>query len=232
MESISRDAHTQPLGARATTSAKNADAPDLTNLIERIAGGDRDALGELYDLTVSKLFALAHLILQNSADAEEIVCDVYTQVWQSAARYQGERGAVMGWLLVICRTRALDLNRRNRLRARLACRETPPADEEPQEQIGPEDILDLIKLGTAVHEALTKLTPLRRRLVALAFFKGLSHGEIAAACRLPVGTVKSHIRRALAELRAELAEAQRDGLAEGCNACVARVPAASDTPDR
>jgi RNA polymerase sigma-70 factor, ECF subfamily len=210
MESISSETHSgAPRDATATGAQANPDSSDLTKLIERIAAGNRDALGELYDATVSKLFALARLILRNPADAEEVVCDVYTQVWQSAARYQGERGAVMGWLLVICRSRALDLSRRNRLRSQREALDAQPSDE-PLVEKSPEDILDCINQGTAVHRALQRLTPLRRQLISLAFFKGLSQVEIAGECQLPVGTVKSHIRRALATLRAELAEGEGD----------------------
>jgi RNA polymerase sigma-70 factor (ECF subfamily) len=206
MESISGGTHGTSCGSQASGATTSPDASDLANLVQRIAEGDHDAVGELYDLTVSRLFALAQLILRNSADAEEIVCDVYTQVWQNAAKYQGARGAVMGWLLVMCRSRALDLARQNRLRARLALVESGHNNEESVEPTAAEDILDLMKQGTAVHQALGKLTPLRRRLIALAFFRDLSHGEIAEQCQLPVGTVKSHIRRALTALRAEMAE--------------------------
>src|SRR5689334_15946954 len=89
---------------------------DLAELVARIAGSDREALGELYDATVARLFAIARLILRNSADAEEIVCDVYAQVWESAAQYRGDRGAVLAWLAMICRSRSLDRIRRNRIR--------------------------------------------------------------------------------------------------------------------
>ena len=100
--------------------AKGSDVTDLSGLVQRIAMADREALGELYDATVARLYAVAHLILRNTADAEEAVCDVYTQVWQTAANYSGERGAVLAWLLMICRTRALDRLRRNRVRLKAA----------------------------------------------------------------------------------------------------------------
>lgn len=207
----SHSGNTGPTQSGAPTAGEpNPTALDLTNLMQRITAGDREALGELYDLTVSKVFALAQVILRNSADAEEVACDVYTHVWENAAQYQGGRGAVLGWLLVVCRSRALDLSRRNRTRARFASLEAPPTDEEPTERASPEEMLDLMEQGTAVHRALEKLTPMRRRLIALAFFQGLSHLEIAEKCNLPVGTVKSHIRRSLAALRAELAEGGND----------------------
>jgi RNA polymerase sigma-70 factor, ECF subfamily len=180
----------------------------LVELVQRVSGGDRDALGGLYDLTVARLFALARIILRNTSDAEEVVCDVYTQVWQSAAEYRIERGAVMHWLLMLCRSRALDRLRRNRVRAQAVVTHSAEVLETEAQslQAGPEDILDHIQQGTAVHRALETLTPVRRQLISLAFFKGLSHVEIAAECGLPVGTVKSHIRRALTTLRVELVE--------------------------
>jgi RNA polymerase sigma-70 factor (ECF subfamily) len=182
---------------------------DLKPLIQRISAGEHDALAELYDATVVRVYAMAQLVLRNPADAEEVVCEVYTQVWQNPAAYRSERGSVLAWLVMICRSRALDRERRNRARSQRVSLEE--SDEEtPSTQPGPEDILELIQQGTAVHRALEKLTPVRRRLVSLAFFRGMSHIEIAEECGLPVGTVKSHIRRALVTLRAELGEGGTD----------------------
>jgi RNA polymerase sigma-70 factor, ECF subfamily len=187
-----------------------AHGTDLSELVQRVATADRDALGELYETTVAKLFAVAHLILRNTADAEEVVCDVYAQVWQTAADYRGDRGAVLAWLLMICRTRALDRLRRNRVRLQAAAIERPADEDEPSPQPGPEELLDVIQHGTAVHRALAALSPVKRQLVSLAFFKGLSHPEISEECGLPVGTVKSHIRRALNTLREHLLEGGAD----------------------
>ena len=198
------------LPATLASIVKGPDVTDLSGLVQRIATADREALGELYDATVAKLYAVAHLILRNTADAEEVVCDVYTQVWQTAANYSDERGAVLAWLLMICRTRALDRTRRNRVRFQAAAVERPADEEEASPQPGPEELLDIIQHGTAVHRALEALSPVRRQLVSLAFFKGLSHLEISQECGLPVGTVKSHIRRALNTLREQLAEGGAD----------------------
>lgn len=192
------------------SSEKGPEVTDLAGLVQRVGVADRDALGELYDATVAKLFAVAHLILRNTADAEEVVCDVYTQVWQTAADYRADRGAVLAWLLMICRTRALDRMRRNRVRLQATSIERPDEDEEASPQPGPEELLDIIQHGTAVHRALEALSPVKRQLVSLAFFKGLSHLEISEECGLPVGTVKSHIRRALSTLREQLLEGGAD----------------------
>jgi RNA polymerase sigma-70 factor (ECF subfamily) len=177
-------------------------APDLTDLLQAVIRRDEAALGQLYDFTAGKLYGLARTILGNGADAEEVVCDTYAQAWQSAWRFDPDRGSVLAWLLMICRSRALDLLRQRRARA---CAEDAAGSEvEEAVEPAPEALLHQIEEGTAIHRALAELTPLRRQLVALAFFKGMSHQEIASAMRLPIGTVKSHLRRSLQSLRAVL----------------------------
>ena len=191
-------------GATAVRDVECGSA-ELSALIERIANGEELALTELYELTVAKLYGLARLILRNSADAEEVVCDTFTQVWQSAARYESGRGTVMGWMLTICRSRALDLLRQRRLRDRLASKEEPPVNQlEAPTHDAPDSLLQALQQGTAVQSALQSLSPVRQRLVTLAFLQGLSHQEIVEHTGLPIGTVKSHIRRALSMLRDEL----------------------------
>jgi RNA polymerase sigma-70 factor (ECF subfamily) len=180
--------------------------PDgLTALLRRIAAGEECALAELYDLTVARLFSLATLIVRNTQDGEEVVCDVFVQVWRSARQYDPQRGSAFGWLLTICRSRAVDRCRRNR--AALADSDGPPAGTAAEGyEPGPDDVLQLFERDSAVFRTLAKLSPLRRHLVALAFFQGLTHEEIAKETRLPMGTVKSHIRRALAVMRLELGD--------------------------
>lgn len=184
--------------------ARAASTDDLAVLLGRIAGGEQTALAELYDATAAKLYGLARLIVRNVHDAEDVLCDVYTQVWQSAHRYDATRGSVLTWLLTICRSRALDLRRRNQSRMQSCLRGAftdvsgAVADSQPQE------LLHALQRNAALHGALSKLPPIRLRLVCLAFFEGLSHEEIALRTRMARGTVKSHIRRALVTLRAEL----------------------------
>jgi len=190
--------------ARAPELDDAATALELSALIESVAAGEQAALGELYDLTVGRLYALAQTVLRNAADAEEVVCEVYTQVWQSAPQYDRRRGGVMGWLLTICRSRAIDRSRRNRTRLQASSAFEASGVHRDSAAPNPEDLLTLVQQGTSIHRALEQLTPIRRELVSLAFFRGLSHEEIAIESKLPIGTVKSHIRRALATLRAEL----------------------------
>jgi RNA polymerase sigma-70 factor (ECF subfamily) len=176
---------------------------NLAALIERMRTGQERALEELYDATVGKLYALASAILRSAEDAEEIVCETYAYAWANAARFDASRANALGWLLMLCRSRALD-----RWRQRRADAHTLDAVAMSQAAgagaAQPYDILSLMQGSTSVHAALAQLTPERRDLVSLAFLHGLSHREIADAMRLPLGTVKSHIRRALSQLRASL----------------------------
>ena len=141
-------------------------------------------------------------MLGNAADAEEVVCDAYVQAWRTAAHFDPGRGSVLAWLLMMCRSRALDLLRQRRSRAAAEASASRFVEEDTES--APEELLRQAQACAAIHQALGTLSPLRRQLVALAFFRGLSHQEIARAVSLPIGTVKSHLRRSLQGMRAVL----------------------------
>ena len=166
-------------------------------------GGQERALEELYDATVGKLYALASAILRSAVDTEEIVCETYAYAWANAGRFDASRASALGWLLMLCRSRALDRLRQRRATVNrldvVALQETADASAEQ-----PFDILSLMQQRSSVYAALSQLTPERRHLVSLAFLRGLSHQEIADATQLPLGTVKSHLRRSLVQLREAL----------------------------
>lgn len=182
------------------TAPAMAEAPDtLRDLLARIAARDSDALGALFNDAGGRLFALANAILRSREDAEEVVCDTFTQVWNDAHRFDPGRASVMGWLTVICRSRALDKRRQRRNPAQVVDIESARDLEDPQPL--PVDLLSLLEQGTRVRQALAELPPERRELIAMAFLEGLSHPEIAERTHLPLGTVKSHVRRSLLQLR-------------------------------
>jgi len=171
-------------------------------LMNRVAGGDLDAIAELYDRHGSRVFALAHRILRNSTDAEDVVQEVFSQAWRTAASYRAERGSVAAWLMVIARTRALDRLRAQRAPGRelgnsgyegLASNARPQADE-----------LIAREQAAEVRNAVMLLPDEQRRALELAYFEGLSQTEIAARLQAPLGTVKTRIRTALATLRRSL----------------------------
>jgi RNA polymerase sigma-70 factor (ECF subfamily) len=195
------------MSGRAAVEAGPADAlqADLAALVARMAAGDEAALGQFYDATLSRVYGLAVRICGNFATAEEVAADVYYQCWTGAARYDATRSKVLTWLLMICRSRAIDAVRsRDPARTHESPETLVEDDEERPREHDPQDLLALMQSGTAVHAALAQLSPVQRQMIALAFFRGLSHQEIAAHSKLPLGTVKAHIRRALELLRGSL----------------------------
>jgi RNA polymerase sigma-70 factor (ECF subfamily) len=181
------------------------------SVICAVARGDQDALSDLYDATVAKVHGLVKAIVQNTADAEEVTCDVYTQAWQTAAKYDSTRGYVLSWLMSIARSRALDCLRRQRGRQRVFS-DVSPNSLEPvgvaDENASPDRMLSAFESRSVVRSALEQLPAERRRLICLAFFEDLSHSEIAEVTGLPMGTIKSHLRRAMHSLRGLLYAAE------------------------
>ena len=175
----------------------------LSPIIARMAAGEESALSALYEATVARLYGIALRICGNAALAEEVVVDTLHQAWREARRYDATRGAPLAWLLMMCRSRALDA-----LRSRdpaMAHEDPASLVDELQDARGdPFDLLCSVESSGALHGALVKLSPSQRQMVALAFFRGLTHEEIAAHTALPLGTVKSQIRRALDALRRTL----------------------------
>jgi RNA polymerase sigma-70 factor (ECF subfamily) len=194
----------------ATSAGSGAAAPApetrrLEELVHAMAGGDQAALSSVYELTVAQVFSIARGMLRCKEDAEEVVCDVYAHAWQRANTYDSDRGTVMAWLAVMARNRAVDRLRQRRAALSLDDdRHGSLAASLAGEALGPEQDLVQFQSGSAVHRALRSLSARRRYLLGLAFFQGLSHQEIADATRIPLGTVKSHLRRALAALQGEL----------------------------
>jgi RNA polymerase sigma-70 factor, ECF subfamily len=179
-------------------------APEkLAELMEQVRAKNAAAFGMLYDATVAKVFAMARNMLRNKADAEDMVCEVYEQAWQQAERFDPERGNALAWLLTICRSRCLDTLRQRRVRQAHIARGQHELHGETDDN--PRDLLQQLQSGTAIHAALARLAPVRQRMISLAFFRDLSHQEIAKAMKMPLGTVKSHLRRAVVELRSALA---------------------------
>jgi RNA polymerase sigma-70 factor, ECF subfamily len=174
----------------------------LSLLVGNMCRGDKLALESLYEATVGKLYALASAMLRNAQDAEEVVCETYAQAWETAASFDPARASAMAWLLMMCRSRALDVLRRRRVRGESVDLAGFERICESIQQ--PEELLALMQRSSRVHAALASLTTERRQLVSLAFLRDLTHQQIAEATGLPLGTVKSHLRRALAQLREQL----------------------------
>jgi RNA polymerase sigma-70 factor (ECF subfamily) len=163
-------------------------------LLRRLTDGDHAALGEFYDRYAGLVNGLALRILRDTAEAEEVVQEVFVQVWRQAERYDPARGSIEAWICTIARTRALD-----RLRRRTSRREEP-GDAAP----GPTDTPRTVE-ALAVRKALESLSADQRRALELAYYDGLTQSEIAERLGEPLGTVKTRIRTAMIRLRDVLA---------------------------
>ncbi len=174
--------------------------------IERMVAGEHDALSELYDRHGRIVCSVALRVLRDQSDAEDIVQEVFSQVWKQSPSYDAGRGSVMAWLLTLTRSRAID-----RLRGRRSRPESggdqkllsgvPSGGQLPDEQ--------LMWSGDAqrIRTALDDISTVQRVAIELAFFEGLTHAEISERLELPLGTVKTRIRQGLLTLRDRLAGA-------------------------
>lgn len=199
-----RSPHARPLHGPMGGALEGADDARLAQWIERIARQDARAFEALYDATAARVHGLVRRLTQRAALAEEVLEETYWQVWREAPRFDAARGRPITWLLSMARSRAIDALRRER---RFQHEPLQEAGDEPgatwadPAAPAPQDLLEATRGHAHVHAALASLEPRSRQLVALAFFRGLTHEEIAQQQGLPLGTVKSLIRRALQQLR-------------------------------
>ncbi len=179
----------------------------LAAVVARMAESDQTALSELFDLTAKRLHSFALRIVRDAGLAEEVTDDTLFQAWREANRFDAARGKVITWLLTICRSRALDALRRTDLAERV----DDPDEFRSQEaslMAEPEQLIAQFEAHSAVHAALLRLPAKERQAVSLAFFRGMTHQEIAEHWQMPLGSVKTLIHRAFGELRTAL-ESQR-----------------------
>jgi RNA polymerase sigma-70 factor (ECF subfamily) len=186
-----------PVKGSGIVAAASGHGDDV--LMTAIAGGDREALGRLYDRYAPTLVALAERLLGGAREAPDLVHDVFIEVWRQAGDWDAERGTVRSWILLRLRSRAAD-----RRKAPATSRAVPldsagvvePATTGDDPTFGPD--------RTKVRRALATLPAEQRVVLELGYFEGLSSTEIAARMSVPVGTVKSRVAAALAKLRSGL----------------------------
>lgn len=173
-----------------------------THLLTRIAQQDQSALSTLYDRYARVLYSLAFRILGSVEEAEEIVLDVFSQVWKLAGRYDPERGRVDAWLFMLTRSRSLDRLRSLQRISKAVESSTEAAKTIPQSQISDptEDVL-ISERRDRVLSAMQRLPIEQREVIELAYYQGLTHVEIAAKTGKSLGTVKTRIRLGLNKLR-------------------------------
>jgi RNA polymerase sigma-70 factor (ECF subfamily) len=183
---------------------------DLSRLLARAGVGDRAAFATLYERTSSHLFAVVLRINRDRAQAEDILQEVYVNVWRAAQSFDAAQSQPLTWLTSIARNRAIDSLRREQTQPRLQTPGASPGTDAEDEDVydtvadaapGPLDLLSRATDARALGECMDKLSALQRQSVALAFYQGLSHAEVADQLRQPLGTVKSWVRRALLTLK-------------------------------
>lgn len=166
-------------------------------LIERIAGGDNQALATLYDQYSTLMFATAVRILPDRREAEDLLHDVFLEVWRKAGDYDASRGTVRTWVMMRLRSRALDRCKSARISRSVALDDTTVLQNRAAATTAPEKVPD----RTVIREAVMALPDPQRAVLELAYFKGFSSSEIATALDLPVGTVKSRVAAGMRKLR-------------------------------
>jgi RNA polymerase sigma-70 factor (ECF subfamily) len=171
----------------------------LVHLLGAVAMRDQQAFRQLYQLASAKLFAIALRILRDQGRAEEVLQDAFVNVWNSAASYNPSLAAPMTWLITIVRNRSLDYIRRID-RAEVELDDDLAAVLE-SDAPGPQQLLLRTEDAAALSLCIGKLDAGQRQAIAFSYFQGLSHSELAASLQVPIGTVKTWIRRGLEKLK-------------------------------
>ena len=201
---------------------------ELRELLARTGLGDRAAFAELYRRTSAHLFGVVLRIARDRSQAEDVLQEAYVNVWRAASGFDAAKAQPLTWLTSIARNRAIDSLRRAQAQPRL---QTPAAldpddGDDALERVaddgpGPLELLSQAAEARALGDCMAQLTPVQRQSMALAFYDGLSHSEVAERLRQPLGTVKSWLRRGLLALKACLERAverdDRRGEAQGAS---------------
>ena len=179
-------------------SANRGDAADEMRLVARIRAGDQQAMSELYDRYAKVVYAVALRVLQDAAGAEDVLQDVFLQLWRNPDAFDASRGSLAAWLSVISRHRSIDRLRKRR----------PETDIEDCVIASGPDLRDETERTLVIEKVrgvLDQMNPDQRKVLELAFFQGLTHTEIAEKTGEPLGTIKTRIRSGLQQLRAKFA---------------------------
>lgn len=176
---------------------------ELIDLLDRVARQDAAAFKQLYDQSASKLYGLAIRVVDNRVWAEDVLQDAFMVIWRTAADYRGALSPPMAWMALIVRSRGLDfLRRRASQRSHLTQDiDDTMADTLATDTPSPMDTAQASEQAWALHQCLQKLESRQREVVSLAYVRDLSHGELAQQLKLPLGTVKTWMRRGIEQLR-------------------------------
>ena len=183
-------------------------APDLPDLLARVAMRDQAAFRQLYDRTARTLLAIVVRLLRDQSRAEEVVQEIYVSIWHSAPNYSVAKSQPMTWLMTIARYKAMDELRASTAERESVVRRIHVDDDEEgglpevaDRSAGPLDLLIRGVEAGRVRGCLEGLEAGQRQAIALAFYDGMTHAELSAHLRQPLGTVKAWVRRGLERLR-------------------------------
>jgi len=197
----------------------SAQSVELSRLLSRAGLGDRAAFADLYQRTSGHLFAVVLRITRNAAQAEDVLQEIYVNVWNAAASFDAARSQPMTWLTSVARNRAIDSLRRRAAEPQYDTGfghddgEQDVYDDLADEGPGPLERLSQAADARALAGCVQALNPQQRQSLALAFYNGLSHSEVATSMGQPLGTVKSWLRRALGALKDCIESLESPGMA-------------------
>jgi RNA polymerase sigma-70 factor, ECF subfamily len=191
-------------------AAGRSESPDDLSLMRAVAAGDRTAFSLLYDRHSPLLFSICRRVLKDSGNAEDIVIEVFLEVWLRADRFDASRGSPMTYLVTLARSRAIDRQRSQSARLK-ATSGDPGNSAQTSPASDPSQSVDSNEQQQIVRAALAELEPAQRQALECAFYEGLSHSEIAEKLQKPLGTIKTYIRQGLIRLRDSLRTTGREG---------------------
>jgi RNA polymerase sigma-70 factor (ECF subfamily) len=173
-------------------------------LLEKTARGDRASFSQLYERYSGVLFSSAFRVLNDQAETEEVVQDVFVQIWDKAAMYDRKRGKPLAWALTLTRNRSIDRLRVAKRRRRVTDEVEKETSVEDQRGSGPDAAVAQVstqETSRMVRAAVLELSDEQRQAIEMAYFGGLTQNEIAHALEEPLGTVKARIRRGMLRLK-------------------------------
>ena len=171
-------------------------------LLGRVAMGDQSAFGDLYDQIAPRVLGLVKRLLIDHAQSEEVVQEIFLEIWQSATRYEPARGGASTWIMTMAHRRAVD-----RIRSSQAGRDRDTKIGIRDLAVAYDHVAETVEVRIEherVEKAMTRLTQLQRQAVSLAYYGGYTHSEVASMLEIPLGTVKTRLRDGLIRLRDEL----------------------------
>lgn len=189
-------------GSNDVDSSEQARRAHLQNLLERVADGDRRAFSDLYDQLSPRVFGLVKRLLIDHSQSEEVTQEVFLEVWQTATRFDPNKGAATTWILTMAHRRSVDRVRSSQSSrdrdTRIGIRDYSPDYDHVEEAV------EVSVEHERVKKAMSRLTELQRQAVSLAYYGGYSHSEVATMLSVPIGTVKTRLRDGMIRLRDEL----------------------------